>query len=62
MLWCKKCNGRVLIDRTYSQGAHVELSCLQCGKNWMLNKEKSALARWLVRLETAKSLALSIVN
>lgn len=62
MLWCKKCGGRIFVDRTYSQGTHVELGCLQCGKGWMLNKEKSALARWIARLETQKSLALSIAN
>lgn len=62
MLTCKKCGGRVFIDRTYSQGSNIELSCLHCGKGWMLNKEKNALARWLVRLENAKSLALSIAN
>jgi hypothetical protein len=59
MLSCSKCGGRVLIDRTYSQGSHLELSCINCGKGWMLNKEKSSLARWLIRQEAVRSLALS---
>lgn len=62
MLWCNKCRGRIFIDRTYSQGTHIELGCLQCGKNWMLNKEKSVVAKWLNRLEIEKSLALNIAS
>lgn len=62
MLTCRKCGGRVFVDRTYSQGSHLELGCLMCGKGWMLNKEKSVLAKWLVRQELAKVLALSAGN
>jgi hypothetical protein len=58
MLTCDKCSGRVLLDRTYSEGSHLELVCINCGKGWMLDKEKSRTARWLLRLEKAKTDAL----
>lgn len=60
MLKCDKCSGRVFVDRTYSEGTHIELVCINCGKGWALNKEKSRLARWLVRQEKAKSDAISV--
>lgn len=46
-MWCKKCSGRVFVDRVFSQKLHVELFCILCGKRWMINKETSALGRWL---------------
>lgn len=46
-MYCKKCNGRVFIDRVFSQKLHIELFCIACGKRWMLNKETNALGRWL---------------
>ena len=50
-MYCKKCNGRVFIDRVFSQKLHIELFCIACGKRWMLNKETNALGRWLDRQE-----------
>jgi hypothetical protein len=46
-MWCKKCNGRVFVDRVFSQKLHTELFCVMCGKRWMINKETSALGKWL---------------
>ena len=46
-MWCKKCNGRVFIDRVFSQKLHAELFCILCGRRWMVNKETNALGRWL---------------
>ena len=46
-MWCQKCNGRVFIDRVFSQKLHMELFCVMCGKRWMINKETSALGKWL---------------
>jgi len=46
-MWCKKCNGRVFVDRVFSQKLHMELFCVMCGKRWMINKETSALGKWL---------------
>ena len=61
MMSCKKCNGRVLIDRVFSQKLHTELFCIMCGKRWMLNKNTNALGKWLEQIENqhAKSFSIS---
>lgn len=46
-MWCKKCSGRVFVDRVFSQKLHAELFCILCGRRWMVNKETNALGRWL---------------
>jgi hypothetical protein len=53
MMKCKKCNGRVFVDRVFSQKLHIELFCLLCGKRWMVNKDRSPLGRWLEQKEFA---------
>ena len=60
MMRCKKCNGRVFIDRVFSQKLHMELFCVMCGKRWMINKDTSALGKWLEKLEKAKEKSLAI--
>lgn len=55
---CRKCGGRVFIDRLLSEKMHVELACIMCGKRWMLNKEKNSLARRLFRQEQARENAI----
>lgn len=51
-MWCKKCNGRVFIDRVFSQKLHIELYCIMCGKRWMINRESSKLGKWLDQKES----------
>ncbi len=51
-MWCKKCNGRVFIDRVFSQKLHIELYCVMCGKRWMINRESSKLGKWLDQKES----------
>jgi len=41
MMHCRRCGGRVFIDRVFSQKLHIELYCLLCGRRWMINKEMS---------------------
>ena len=50
MLFCKKCTGRVFVDRVYSQNLRVELFCVICGKRWMVRRE-NRFASWLAKLE-----------
>jgi hypothetical protein len=59
---CGRCSGRVLIDRVFSQKLHMEIYCLNCGKRWMLDKEKSRVGRWLAIKEEAylKELGISL--
>lgn len=59
-MWCVKCNGRVFIDRVFSQKMHIELYCIMCGKRWMINKESSAFGRWADQKEEAYKKSLSI--
>jgi hypothetical protein len=51
MMTCQKCDGRVFIDRVFSQKLHIELFCIMCGKRWMINKETNGLAKWLDKME-----------
>ncbi len=60
MMSCNKCQGRVFVDRVFSQKLHVELFCIMCGKRWMVNKDTSALGKWLENLEIRQQKTLSI--
>lgn len=51
MMNCKRCGGRVFIDRVFSQKLHMELFCILCGRRWMINKETNTLGRWLEQKE-----------
>lgn len=57
---CIKCEGRVFIDRVFSQKLHIELFCIMCGKRWMLNKETNLLGIWLSKKEEQHQKSLSI--
>jgi len=45
--------GRVFVDRIFSEKSHIELVCIACGHRWMLNKTKNVFAAWLVKVEEA---------
>ncbi len=57
---CVRCQGRVFVDRVFSQKLHVELFCIMCGKRWMINKDTSALGKWLEQVEKNKLRSLAI--
>lgn len=61
MMSCERCNGRVFIDRVFSQKLHIELFCIMCGKRWMINKETSPFGRWLENKDSehAKNYSIS---
>lgn len=48
---CKKCTGRVFIDRVFSQKLRFELFCIMCGKRWIIKKDGNALGKWLEKSE-----------
>ena len=58
---CKKCDGRVFVDRVFSQKLHIELFCIMCGKRWMINKDSNRFGRWLEEKdqEYAKDFSIS---
>ena len=47
---CKKCKGRVFVDRVYAQNLRVELFCIMCGKRWMVKRE-NRFASWIAKNE-----------
>lgn len=57
---CRKCKGRMFVDRIFSEKAHIEIFCVMCGVRKMLDKEKSVFAAWLMKRETEHSLAVSV--
>lgn len=62
MLYCKKCNGRVFVDRMYNAENHIETFCIICGArkfyhNWGPDDRE---AQWL--LETEKKRAKITVS
>ena len=50
-MYCKKCEGRVFIDRVFSSDLRIELFCVMCGKRWMVKNSRSGFAEWLNRGE-----------
>ena len=60
MMKCVRCQGRVFVDRVFSQKLHVELFCIMCGKRWMINKDTSVLGKWLEQVEKNKLRSLAI--
>jgi hypothetical protein len=51
MMYCKRCQGRVFIDRIFFDYDHLELFCIRCSKRWVLHKSESRLAKWINRAE-----------
>ena len=62
MMLCQKCNGRVFVDRVFSQKLHMELFCIMCGKRWMVNKEASKFGKWLENREVENKKAYGIFS
>ncbi|QIN94605.1 hypothetical protein PP460_gp199 [Streptomyces phage Muntaha] len=58
---CKKCSGRVFVDRVYSDNIRAELFCVICGARWMLDSRKNKFAAWVLKKEREHALASVIV-
>jgi len=50
-MWCRKCSGRVCVDRTFTEGRRLELACLLCGKRTFVNQEENIFGIWLAKRE-----------
>jgi hypothetical protein len=59
---CRKCGGRVFVDRVFSQMLHMELFCILCGRRWMVNKDTNAFGRWLEQKDREYTKDLSIFS
>jgi hypothetical protein len=57
MLKCKKCNGRVFIDRTFNSYNHIETFCIICGKRKFYHNftESDTQAQWLLTTEQERA-------
>jgi predicted nucleic acid-binding Zn-ribbon protein len=49
---CKKCKGKVFVDRQYSSVMHLETFCITCGNRKFYHPPtESAEGRWLLEKE-----------
>jgi hypothetical protein len=49
---CKKCGGRMFLERMFSENKNFETSCLVCGARNFIDKG-SKLGQWLDKKEQA---------
>jgi hypothetical protein len=52
-MFCKKCSGRVFVDRVFNSHEHIEMYCTMCGKRWIFHEHsaKNFFARWAINTE-----------
>jgi predicted nucleic-acid-binding Zn-ribbon protein len=56
MINCKRCNGRVFIDRQYSSLMHIEVYCVRCGnRNFYHPPAESSEGKWLLEKELLRA-------
>jgi hypothetical protein len=52
MISCKKCKGRIFVDRQYSSLQHLETYCVVCGKRKFFHPPtESEEGKWLLEKE-----------
>jgi hypothetical protein len=61
MIGCKKCTGRVFIDRVFTDNRNFELYCIMCGDRKFITK-RSELGKWLAKQEAARMNAAIIAR
>jgi predicted nucleic-acid-binding Zn-ribbon protein len=56
-LTCKKCSGKMFVDRVFLSYDHIELYCLKCGQREMYHNVSSfdERIRWIMKLEKARA-------
>lgn len=56
MIYCKRCNGRMFIDRQYSNVDHLETYCLSCGNRRFFHPpSESRQGQWLLDQEKLRA-------
>ena len=48
---CKKCGGRMFVDRMFNDNLNLELFCLACGIRKDVHKNSNAFGKWLAKQE-----------
>jgi hypothetical protein len=49
---CKKCGGRMFVDRTFSDNNRLEVYCSLCGKRVYASRFDNAFGAWITKKET----------
>ena len=58
MIHCRRCKGRMFIDRQYSSQIHLETSCIKCGHRQFFHPpSESKEGRWLLDQENLRAKA-----
>lgn len=56
MVFCKKCKGKIFIDRQYSQINHLETYCIACGlRTFYHPPAESKEGKWLLEKELLRA-------
>ena len=56
MISCKKCKGKVFVDRQYSSIQHIETYCVVCGlRKFFHPPTESEEGRWLLAQESLRA-------
>jgi len=56
MLFCKRCSGRIFIDRQYTSVQHIEIYCITCGfRQFFHPPSESRRGKWLISQEVARA-------
>lgn len=56
MIKCKRCRGRMFVDRQYSKIDHLEVYCLYCGNRIFFNPPtRSSEGAWLLQKEKLRA-------
>lgn len=56
---CRKCRGRVFLDRVFSDNKNYETFCVICGDRRFIGKD-TELGQWLEKMERARMSARSL--
>lgn len=50
---CRRCNGRVFVDRTFTENRNYETFCILCGDRRFINKG-TVLGKWIHEMEVKR--------
>ena len=52
MMVHSRCNGRLFLDRVFTDNTSFEVACLHCGERKFIKKQ-TEFGQWLARMEAA---------
>lgn len=50
---CKKCSGKILVDRTFTDNRNIEVYCIMCGVRKFVSKN-GKFGKWLTKQEESR--------